>query len=1194
MRPDPLTIGRDVDLGALAYDEGEDVAKGLAELVPDALVCGVLGTDLASRVTERENDDGEAVCALLPAAGSTFDLSTGAVFARTVNPIKYKCNSGLLEGKKPPSLHGGFRCRWMTLGHRARTKGRFATKSLSAASRFATVAMIAYGAGIATGTSRMPLVFGLDVGTTSIGFAVVEHDIERTVGKIHRLGVRIFPEARDPKGVPLNQDRRQARLRRRQLRRRRERRRQLGEILFQAGLLPERDSADWHDAMKRDPYDLRKRAFEGERLSPDEIGRAIYHLAQRRHFMGRDIDEISDTADSLADVDDDAKAMSAREATARALKGADKTLGAWLAERGPHERKRGEHATRNVVEDEFDTIWSPLVPEPFRTAVRETIFFQRPVFWRLKTLGECPLVPGAPLCARSSWLSQQRRMLEKLNNVALAGGNQRRLDEEERQAILGRLQTKASMTWPGVRRSLAVLYRARGESGEERALKFNLEEGGERKLLGNSVEAKLADIFGNDWTDHPRKQEIRDTLPHRIWQADYKDVGGQRVTILPGAERAARRTEVARRFASEFGVTDAQATNIEALKLPLGWEPFSVDALQTILPHLEKGARFGEVINGPEWAEWRATTFPNCDQPTGEVFHRLPSPADHEERRHIAALRNPTVARTRNELRKVVNNLIDMFGKPDLIRVEVARDVGNSKRQREKKAHGIRRHERRRMAARENLQKNGIAEPSRADVEKWLLWQECGHRCPYTGDSISFEELFGTGKFEVEHIWPRSCSLDNGFRNKTLCRRDVNLRKGDRIPHEMYVNEPDEWAAIANRLQGMKAPRGGIGMSFGKIRRFLAPTMPKDFASRQLNDTGYAAREAVAYLKKLWPDIGPQAPVRVYAVSGRVTAQLRRLWGLNNILADDGEKTRADHRHHAVDALAVACCHPGMTQRLSRYWQAQDDYNAPQPHLPPPWAAIRMDAERAVADIVVSHRVRKKLSGPLHKETVYGDTGENVTGKTGQTYRYFVSRRKVEDLSKSDLREKNKDLWPDQKLREIIESWVNAQGGGDPKKAFPPYPRRGRKGPEIRKVRLRKKQQVDLMAKASTGYADLGNNHHIAIYLLQGGAVRHEVVSLLEASRRLARQDSIVRRERGDGAKFLMSLSPGDSLRLVRDGKESVRVVSSVWGNGQVVLTDHNDAVKVTEFRPRPKTIVSNGGKKVSVDPIGRIRPAND
>ncbi len=1043
----------------------------------------------------------------------------------------------------------------------------------------------------------MPLVFGLDIGTTSVGFAVIEHDAALATGTIHRLGVRIFPEARDPKGVPFNQERRQARLRRRQLRRRRERRRLLGDQLCTAGLLPLRNSPDWGRAMKRDPYELRRRAFEGEALSPHEIGRAIYHLAQRRHFRGRDIDEVSDTADDAADDADEKTATSAREQTVQALKREGKTLGAWLAARGPHERKRGEHATRDIVEDEFDAVWMPLVPEPFRSSVRDAIFVQRPVFWRLNTLGKCRFVPDARLCPKGSWLSQQRRMLEKLNNLALVGGNQRPLDPEERQAILSRLQTQASMTWRGVQRALAPLYRARGEPGEERALKFNLQEGGEKKLLGNPVEAKLADIFGDDWPKHPRKQEVRDSLPQRIWQADYEQVGEERVVILPRAERAARRAELMQNFVSEFGLSDDQATKIETLKLPSGWEPYSVEALQAMLPHLEDGVRFGELVIGPDWEGWRAETFPGRDQPTGEVFDRLPSPAEREERQHVASLRNPTVARTRNELRKVVNNLIDLYGKPDLIHVEVARDVGNSKRQREEKASGIRRQERRRKAAREALQQNGIAEPARADVEKWMLWEECGHRCPYTGDTISFDALFRTGDFEVEHIWPRSRSLDNSFRNKTLCRKDVNLRKGNQTPYELFRSNEEEWDALANRLAGMKAARGGTGMSPGKIRRFLAPSIPEDFASRQLNDTGYAARDAVAYLKKLWPDQGPEAPVKVFAVSGRVTGHLRRLWRLNNILADDGEKTRADHRHHAIDALTVACCHPGMTQKLSRYWQEEDDPRAPQPHLPPPWKTIRSDAERAVAAIVVSHRVRRKVSGQLHKETIYRDTGEEIAGARGTTYRYFVRRKAVEELKNSESERFNGtriiDI-VDDGVRDIVRGWVDKHGG-DPSAAFVHgYPKRGRKGPEIRKVRLRVKRQIELMTKASTCYADLGNNHHIAIYQLADGTVDYDVVSLLEASRRKARREPVVRRDRGDDTQFVMSLAPGDTLQLTRSGETGLKIVESVWSAGPVVMVDHDDAEGATVFRPGAKTIVSSGGKKVSVDPIGRIRPAND
>ncbi len=603
----------------------------------------------------------------------------------------------------------------------------------------------------------MQRIFGLDIGTTSIGFAVVDYAPKLASGKIHRLGVRIFPETRDPKtSVPLNQERRKARMRRRQLRRRCDRRKALGKTLFKAGLLPSRGSPEWDTAMRLDPYDLRKKAFAGEILTRYEIGRAIYHLAKRRHFKGRDIDEISDNVEMTGDDADDKKANSERKKIALTLERERKTLGAWLAERGPHERKRGGHAARKIVEDEFDRIWSPLVPESFRSDIRHTIFFQRPVFWRLNTLGQCRFIPDAPLCPRGSWLSQQRRMLEKLNNLSIVGANQRCLDPEERQAILSRLQTQKSMTWAGVKRALAPLYRTRGMSGEERGLKFNLQEGGEKMLSGNVVETKLADIFGSAWESHPRKQEIRDSFPHSIWQADYEVVGHQRVVIRPESARQTCRDEIAHRLVTEFGLSDSEATKIRELNFPSGWEPYSTKALQVMLPYLEGGVRFGEIINSPDREEWRVDTFPDRERPTGEVFDRLPSPADRKEQEHIKNLRNPTVVRARNELRKVVNNLIDMFGRPDLIRIEVARDVGNSKRQREERTSGIRRQEDRRKVAREELQQKGIAEPSRDQVDKWMLWEECGRRCPYTGDIISFDALFNTNEFEVEHIWPRA------------------------------------------------------------------------------------------------------------------------------------------------------------------------------------------------------------------------------------------------------------------------------------------------------------------------------------------------------------------------------------------------------------------------------------------------------
>ena len=1024
---------------------------------------------------------------------------------------------------------------------------------------------------------RVARIFGFDIGTTSIGFAVLDHDPEAETGKIVRLGVRIFPETRDPKAhIPLNQDRRQARLRRRQLRRRRERLQSLHRLLTEAGLLPTRYSQEWQTLMESDPYALRARAVGDEELTPYEVGRALYHLAKRRHFKGRDLEE--DSPRSAEKDADERQAKAGRDETLTELKKKDLHLGAWLAKR---DRRRGVHATRQVVEAEFDRICNQQVAlggSALKDSIREAIFNQRPIFWRRNTLGACRFFPDKPLCPKGAWLSQQRRMLEKVNNLEIAGGNARPLDEEERREIVNRLQTQVSMSWRGVRRALAPLYRARHEPGAEQRMKFNLEVGGDRHLLGNPVEAKLKTVFGDMWPEHPYKQDIRDAVYERLWKADYQDVG-QRVVILPTDKRKENRTLAAQSFVDDFGATDEQATALAYLTLPTGWEPYSTEALNAILPHLESGVRFGELVSGLRWKDWRHETFPEMNRPSGEVLDRLPSPAKKEEQRRIAALRNPTVARTQNELRKVVNNLIEMFGKPDLICVELAREVGRSKREREEMAKGIGAQQRRREDAREALIERGISEPSRGDVDKWMLWEECGKRCPYTGDCISFDALFRTGEFEVEHIRPRSRSLDDSFGNKTLCQRDENIRKGDRTPYEYLHMDDERWATVKERLGRMQ--RGGPDagrMPLGKVKRFVSRDLPDDFAARQLNDTAFAAREAVEFLKRL----GPAASVTVQAVAGRVTAQLRRFWGLNNILDPDGEKTRADHRHHAIDALTAACAgaHPGMTQRLSRYWQ-QKEANAERPHLPPPWETIRFDANKAVNDIIVSHRVRKKVSGALHKETYYGRV------KRGE-HHIFVTRKPLQSLSKNEL-----EKIYDERVREIVQRWVEEQGG-DPKKARPPYPKVGRKGPEIRKVRLEVPRQPYFMKEVAAGHIDSSNsNHHIAIFRFPDGKVDFDVVTLFEASRRLARREPIVQRRRDDGSAFVMSLSQGDAL-IPGDDRDVVKIVESVWADGRAVVVDHTDATGATKQHRSVRTVVKNGWKKVSVDPIGRLRVAND
>lgn len=251
---------------------------------------------------------------------------------------------------------------------------------------------------------------------------------------------------------------------------------------------------------------------------------------------------------------------------------------------------------------------------------------------------------------------------------------------------------------------------------------------------------------------------------------------------------------------------------------------------------------------------------------------------------------------------------------------------------------------------------------------------------------------------------------------------------------------------------------------------------------------------------------------------------------------------------------------------------------------------MRAQAERKAADIVVSHRVRRKVSGPLHKNTTYGDAGP-AQGSGGISYRWFVTRKPVEMLTKSLLGDDA--VWPDPTIRDQVRDWVEANGG-DPKKAFVSgYPTVSDGGAPIRKVRIRMKQQQKLMAPLKNGYADLGNNHHMAVFRNGDGRIETEIVSLFEAADRLRRHQPVIRKSL-NGAPLVMSLAQGDTVSF-SDGKlKGLWIVHGVWSAGRIVLWRAEDATGSTVFRPTVASILKSGGQKVAVDPIGRIRPARD
>jgi len=1005
----------------------------------------------------------------------------------------------------------------------------------------------------------MTRAFGFDVGTTSVGFAVIDFDEDRGDGTIQHTGVRIFPEGVTEKlQEPRNKQRRDMRLMRRQTRRRRLRRNLLRTAFAEAGLLPAWGTDEWKKLMdETDPYALRARGLS-EPLAPQEVGRALYHLVKRRGFASPRLEDESDEEKRK----EEGKVRTAIGELASDM--GDRPLGAHLAKL---DKKRGRYIGRDMVMREFEELWAAqachhpklLTPEA-RKNLHDIAFYQRPIFWRLGTLGTCRLEPDSPLCLKGSWLGQQFLMLQRLNSLRLAGGNERRLTDDEREKAFAFLQCHDKATFAKLRTLL----------GLPRTQKFNFEIGGEKSIPGDAVETHLIKIFGESWADHPAGNRLRDEIHKRLRAIDYARIGNKRVEIRRTDEAALERRAFLEAAPAEYGITSDEAEALAEITLPSGWLRHSEKAIRRLIPHLEEGKVYSDAVDA---------AYPGHREAEAEMLNRLPS-----HPRHMPDLRNPTVARALTELRKVTNNLIRAFGKPDVIRIEFARELRQSKKQRLKTQKRMRQDEKRRQEARKHLEKNDIANPSRGDIEKCLLWWEASETCPYTGQKISFDALFRRGQFQIEHILPRSRSLDNSYMNKTLCEKRENELKGNRTPFEFYSNQPEKWDAIGQRLESLVKN----GFPEGKRRRFLrrefAEVGSEEFGERQLRDTAYTAREARKFLQRLGVSVEP--------VNGRITSQLAYRWGLYSVVGEGRGKDRTDHRHHAVDALAVACTSRAFVKRLSDAFAGERAFK--EIPLPEPWPDFREDVRYSMERIVVSHRVRRKVSGALHKQTVVADTGETAV-TSGVIYNLFVTRVALDSISDRQIEDIR-----DTEIRKLVRKHV-ANNGGKAKGAFPPYPelvskKTGELRP-IKRVRILVKQQKDLMVPLNArtrAYAVAGDNHHMAIYERDDGKVEFEVVSLFEATRRKAAGEPIIRRRNGP-SRFIMSLAPGDMIAFPPgSGAPNYCIVQSVWSNGQIELKEHTQAERVIWSRPNPRSLLRSQGSKVSVDPIGRVRPAHD
>ncbi len=1028
----------------------------------------------------------------------------------------------------------------------------------------------------------------LDLGSTSIGWALISLDAKAEPRAIIKAGVRIFPDGRNPKdGSSLAVTRRMARgMRRRRDRLLARKARMMRHLITHGFFAPEEPA---RKAMElTDPYHLRAKGLD-DALKPEEFARALFHINQRRGFKSnRKTDK----------KENDSSVLKARIKEVQAdidpsgSDGKSRTVGEWLHRRNQAGqtvrakyretktvRDDGKNRTiksydlyvdRAMITAEFDALWAKqsalnaaVFSEAARIDLRDCLLYQRPL--RPVRPGRCTLLPEeerAPLALPST---QRFRILQECNNLRILreGMPDEPLSLGQRDKLMRALSTHPKRTFTQIKSLL-------GLAG---AVNFNFEDPKRQELKGDATAASLAkaEHFGSAWDDLSLAEQ--DTI----------------VAKLVDEENEAKLVEWLTQHAS---VTPQQAEAISTAGLPEGYGSLSTKALALINQQLSS-----QVISYAEAARLagfhhsqltdnaaipgRTFVIERIVPGTGEIkqFHAhttLPyygeflqrhvgfaspdaKPTDLPEK-YFGRIANPTVHIGLNQVRVVVNALLKRYGHPAEVIVEVARDLKQSQEQRKdetkRQADNQKRNERLRQEAAEVLQ-CATTQVKHADIQKLILWEELSRdpadrKCPYSGQQISKQALL-SDKVEIEHILPFSQTLDDSRNNKTVAMRHANRIKGNRTP----CDARDDFAAQGWDYTSIEA-RAGL-MDKRKRYRFAADGYEqwkrddKDFLARALNDTRYMSRVAREYLSLICPQ-------NTRVIPGQMTAMLRAKLGLNDVLGLNGEKNRNDHRHHAVDACVIGVTDQGLLQRFAK---ASADARQQQldrlvAKMPDPWPTYGAHVRRAVAAIWVSFKPDHGHEGAMHNDTAYGLQSNGM-----------VSTRKVVDGAR--VRETA--------ALKVIEFSAPTQARHGFKLDGTPNPYKGYKG---------------------------DSNYCMEIYRDEKGAWRSHVVSTFDAYQvvRMLGIDAGVKRLRHPSKDLserplVMRLMIDDTVRLMHNGQLRTLRVATISGNGQVFMSDLCEANVDSRNRDKgdPFAYVSkkassferSQARRVTVSPMGDL-----
>ena len=1112
-------------------------------------------------------------------------------------------------------------------------------------------------------------VLGLDLGVGSIGWCLITLDKDEKPQSILGMGSRIVPLSADDateftqgKAITKNKMRTVARTIRKGMDRYQLRREALKKVLREHAMLPD-------EALIKLPllelWELRARAATpGEQLSLTELGRVLLHINQKRGYKHAKADE---AAEAETNKGKETGYVAQVKGRYQILKEKGQTIGQHFAgelRANQQTAPRGVYYTYRIKEqvypreayiEEYDRImaaqrvfYPELLTDALIGRIRDRIiFYQRPLksckqlvsfcefekkekVIRVKhtnkegvqELVEKTITIGPKVAPKSSPIFQVCKVWESIHNIRLyhPDGTERKLEQEEKQKLFDYLQRNDKLSLTTLREELkikpkdklwcdkllvngiggnttaAILRKAlKGYDQYEGLLRFNL-------TTRDSHEVNvIRPIIDESYQNEPL---------YKFWHILYsiEDRAEMRSALI--GQLGIKAEDL------DGGLMDA-LYKIDFVKQ--GYGNKSAKFICKLLPHLQEDKMYSEAAEAAGMRHSDSMTAQERDERS--LLDEIPLLQKN-------ALRQPVVEKILNQMINLVNALKREHGEIDEVRVELARELKMSREEREKATKNNNAREKENKTTAEKIKVYDVT-PTKSRIQKYHLWKESGGKCIYCDNPVGIVQFLRGEEIEVEHIIPRSILFDDSMSNKVCACRSCNQEKGNRFAMEYIQSkgwEQDYIERVDSLFQGKT-------ISYSKRQRLLMlpKDLPEDFIERHLRLSQYISREAQGILRK---------GIRLVSASeGGVTAKLRQLWGYDNILRDlnldryrsmgetevvtvehrDGQRTderikdwskRKDHRHHAIDALVVACTRQSYIQRLNRVNAEADRQEMDafikeqqqvhklskkeklsllehwlirQPHF------TTKEVMKHVEEILISFRPGKRTvtrgrnvykrsgktdvqrdvlipRGALSEETVYGVIsvdGENKVVCKYPLQKFLDTKETNVDKIADQAAEKIVDKVLREKIRERIKRYGKKEAFAEPLYLDEAQTQ------VVRSVRcIISKDQAKLVPlrynaeSEAVGFVAPGNNHHLALYRDGGGKMRASVVSFFAA---------VERARYGIPMIVLNPRETREKARIIPDLPESILsklpeedwVLEETLQEGEMVLLGmENDAIE--------------------------------